>query len=285
LLRSVEELERRLAALPGVGRTLSLLDGVRSLNRAIEAGDPAEQRIPDSREAVTELLFMFPKGDLLRFSTIDQSALNVVVRTGQVGSAAMRDLTRRIDAELASGVVPASVEAEVTGHAVLLNRAADGVARSQPRSVALAALAIFVLLAAGLRSLRLGLVAMLPNVVPILIFFGALGLGAAPLSLPTSLIGSVALGIAIDATAHYLVRYRNERRAGASAAEAVARTELGVGRPVAIAAAMLACGFFAVAASEFATLRQFGVLTAFTMITCAATDLLLLPAILVRWRL
>jgi predicted RND superfamily exporter protein len=264
---------------------LSLLDGVRSLNRAIEAGDPAEQRIPDSREAVAELLFMFPKGDLLRFSTIDQSALNVVVRTGQVGSAAMRDLTRRIDAELASGVVPASVEAEVTGHAVLLNRAADGVARSQPRSVALAALAIFVLLAAGLRSLRLGLVAMLPNVVPILIFFGALGLGAAPLSLPTSLIGSVALGIAIDATAHYLVRYRNERRAGASAAEAVARTELGVGRPVAIAAAMLACGFFAVAVSEFATLRQFGVLTAFTMITCAATDLLLLPAILVRWRL
>ncbi|MBW2267851.1 MAG: MMPL family transporter [Deltaproteobacteria bacterium] len=285
LLRAVEELERRIEALPGVGRTLSLLEGVRSLNRAIESGVPAEERIPDSREAVTELLFMVPKGDLLRFSTIDQSALNVVVRTGEVGSAAMRELTRRIDAELASGVLPASVDAEVTGHAVLLNRAADGVARSQPRTVALAALAIFVLLAAGLRSVRLGLVAMLPNVVPILIFFGTLGLGAAPLSLPTSLIGSVALGIAIDATAHYLVRYRNERRGGASAAEAALRTQLSAGRPVAIAAAMLACGFFAVAASEFATLRQFGVLTAFTMLTCAATDLLLLPAILVRWRL
>ena len=285
LLRAVEELEQRIAALPGVGRSFSLLDGMRSLNRAIEAGNAAEERIPDSREAVTELLFMFPKGDLLRFSTIDQSALNVVVRTGQVGSAAMRELTQRIDAVIDSGVLPASVEAEVTGHAVLLNRAADGVARSQPRTVALAALAIFVLLAGGLRSVRLGLVAMLPNVVPILIFFGVLGLGAAPLSLPTSLIGSVALGIAIDATAHYLVRYRSERCAGASAAEAVARTELGVGRPVAIAAAMLTCGFFAVAASEFATLRQFGVLTAFTMLTCAATDLLLLPAILVRWRL
>ena len=76
------------------------------LNRAIERGIPAEERIPDSREAVAELLFMFPKGDLLRFSTIDQSALNVVVRTGEVGSAAMRELTRRIEAELAAGVLP-----------------------------------------------------------------------------------------------------------------------------------------------------------------------------------
>jgi len=120
--------------------------------------------------------------------------------------------------------------------------------------------------------------------VPVLIFFGVLGLGAAPLSLPTSLIGSVALGIAIDATAHYLVRYRAERLAGADPEQAVARTGLQVGRPVAIAALMLTLGFLSVSASEFATLRQFGLLTAFTMATCAATDLLLLPAILVRWK-
>lgn len=285
VLRAVEELERRFEALPGVGRALSFLDGIRSLNRALEAGDPAEERIPDSREAVTELLFMFPKGDLLRFATVDQSAANLIVRSGEVGSAAMRDLTGRIDAVLREGVLPEGVRAEVTGHAVLLNRAADGVARSQPLTVALAAVAILVLLAAALRSLRLGLIAMVPNVVPILIFFGVLGLGAAPLSLPTSLIGSVALGIAIDATAHYLVRYRAERESGATPEEAVARTGLGVGRPVAIASVMLAFGFLTVAASEFATLRQFGVLTALTMANCAATDLLLLPALLVRFRL
>ena len=102
--------------------------------------------------------------------------------------------------------------------------------------------------------------------------------------MPTSLIGCVALGIAIDATAHYLVRYRAERRAGAAPEEAVRATSLAVGRPVLLGAAMLALGFFAVAASEFATLRQFGVLTAFTMLVCAAGDLLLLPALLVRWR-
>jgi predicted RND superfamily exporter protein len=202
-----------------------------------------------------------------------------------VGSAALRRLTGSIEQVLAAGSLPAHVEAGVTGNAVLLSRAADGVAEGQPRTVGLAAFTIFVLLSLGLRSPRLGAIAMIPNVVPVLVFFGALGLGAAPLSLPTSLIGAIALGIAIDATAHYVIRYRGERLAGYGPEEAVLRTTASVGRPVAIASAMLAVGFLAVAFSEFATLRQFGQLTALTMTVCALTDLTLLPALLVRLRL
>jgi predicted RND superfamily exporter protein len=144
---------------------------------------------------------------------------------------------------------------------------------------------IFGLLAIGLRSLRIGLVAMVPNAIPVLIFFGLLRAGVAPLSLPTSLIGSVALGIAIDATAHYLVRYRAEREAGSTPEQAVMRCNLRVGRPIAVASLMLIVGFVSVTASEFATLREFGQLSAVTMAVCALTDLLLLPAILVRTRL
>lgn len=93
---------------------------------------------------------------------------------------------------LADGALPHDLVTTVTGNALLLDRAADGVARRQPLTVGLAALAIFALLALGLGSLRLGLVAMVPNVVPVLIFFGVLGTGATTLSLPTSQIGSVA---------------------------------------------------------------------------------------------
>ena len=175
--------------------------------------------------------------------------------------------------------------AVVTGNAILLNRAADGVARSQPLTVGLAAGTIFVLLALGLRSVGLGLVAMIPNVMPVAIFFGVLGMGVAPLSLPTSLIGSVALGLAIDATAHYLVRYRAERQSGCDPEEAVRRCGMRVGRPIAIGTATLCLGFLSVAFSEFATLRQFGFLSSFTMCVCLLADLVLLPAILIRWRL
>ncbi len=285
VLRSLERLQIRIDDLEGVSRTNSFVDTLRVLNRAVARGDPAEERIPDSRAGVSELLFMFPKSDLARFSTVDQSAANLIVRTGEVGSASMRKLSDRITAVLGDGLLPEDIEAVVTGNALLLNRAADGVARSQPLTVGLAAVTIFVLLALGLRSVRLGLVAMIPNVLPIVIFFGALGLGAAPLSLPTSLIGSVALGIAIDATAHYLVRYRAERDGGLGPEQAVERTSVVIGRPVAIASAMLVLGFLSVTASDFATLRQFGFLTAFTMAVCFLADLVLLPALLVRMRL
>ncbi len=283
-LRRLEALQAQLDAIPGVSRTFSFLEPLRLLHRAVSGDDPAAERIPETREGVAELLFMIPKHDLARFATLDQSAANLVVRTGEVGSAAMRRLTARIEAALAAGGVPEGMRAHVTGNAVLLDRAADGVARSQVTTVGFAALVMFLLLALGLRSARLGLVAMIPNSVPILVFFGTLGLGAAPLSLPTSLIANAALGITIDDTAHYLVRYRAERRAGRAPEQAILRCTQAVGRPVALASAMLVLGFASVAASEFATLRQFGVLSAWTLAVCFVGDLLLLPALLVRAR-
>jgi predicted RND superfamily exporter protein len=284
VLERIEALQARIDALPGVQRTTSFLDTLRLANRALERDDPAAERLPATRQGVTELIFLLPKADLSRSLTVDQSAANVLVRTGAVGSAAMRDLTRGIEAAVAEVGLPASLRASVTGNAVLLDRAADGVARGQPVTLALAALATTGLLALGLRSTRLALLGMLPNLLPVLVFFASLGLGAAPLSLPTSLIGSVALGIAIDATAHYLVRYRAERRAGGSPEQAALRTGVRVGRPVAVAAGVLALGFLSVAWSEFATLRQFGLLSAFTMLVCLLADLTLLPALLLRWR-
>ena len=136
----------------------------------------------------------------------------------------------------------------------------------------------------GFRSLRLGVLAMLPNLVPVTLYFGLLGLGAAPLSVPTSLIGSVALGITVDDTAHFLARYRDERRRGLDPEAAVLRCGRAVGRPMAFTGLMLMAGFAVVALSGFATLRQFGLLSATTFGICLLNDLVLLPALLVKTR-
>ena len=111
-----------------------------------------------------------------------------------------------------------------------------------------------------------------------------LGLGVAPLSLPTSLIGSIAMGIAIDDTMHFLVAYRARRTAGASPEEAARQCILQVGRPIVMTSVMLVAGFLVILSAGFATLQEFGYLTALTMALCLATDLVLLPALLVRMR-
>lgn len=285
LLRALEALQRDIDTVPGVGRSLSFLEILRVLNRAVERDDPAAEVIPGTRPAIAELLFMIPKETLQRFATVDHASANLIIMTGAVGSAAMRSVVAEIDAAIEKAELPDGVTVRLTGNAILLNRAADGVARAQPRTVGLAAVTIFVLLSLTLRSPRLGIIAMIPNVVPIAIFYGFLGAGAASLSLPVSLIGSIALGIAVDATAHFLVRYRAERRSGASPEVAAQRCGERVGRPVAVGAAMLSIGFATICLSEFATLREFGMLTSFTLLVCCVTDLVLLPALLVRLRI
>lgn len=284
VLREIERLQTEADRIPDVGRTFSMADTVRTMNRAMAKDDPAEERIPDTRGEAAELLFMAPKGHLEKYANVNHSRANVVVRTGAVGTARVRVLTERLDELVAGLKLPDDVSAAVTGNALLLARSADGIARNQPMTVGLAAIAIFLLVAGAFGSVRLGLVAMLPNLVPVAIYFGILGLGAAPLSLPTSLIGSVALGIAVDDTVHFLVRYGSERRRGCSPEEAAAICGRRIGRPIAITSIMLMAGFLVVAFSSFATLQQFGILSAATMGICLVNDLILLPALLVRTR-
>ncbi len=283
-LAALETLQHRLAELPGVSHATTFVDTLRRLNRAFSGGDPAAEVLPDSRPGVMELLFLVPKGDLARFVNLDHSRANLVVRTGEIGSAAVRDLVARIEAVVAEVPLPGVAATAVTGNTVLIARSADGVAEAQPRTVAAAGLAIFAVVWWTFRSFRLGWLVMIPNLVPVALFFGLLGAGVAPLSLPTSLIGSIVLGIAIDGTVHYVVRYRRERDAGVPVEAAIETATRTVGRPVAIATVMLCVGFGVVALSGFATLRQFGLLAATTMAICMLSDLVLLPALLVRFR-
>jgi hydrophobe/amphiphile efflux-3 (HAE3) family protein len=282
VLRSMERLQRASEQIPLVSRTHSLVDTIRVMNRALSADDPAAERIPDTRPAVAELLFLAPKGDLDRYTNANHSRANVLVRSGAVGTSSVRALTDALADAVAAAGLPPDVEVELTGNALLLARSADGIALGQPRSVGLAAVTILVLITCSMGSLRLGLVAMIPNAAPVLMFYGLLGAGLAPLSLPTSLIGCVALGIAVDDTVHYLVRYRAERRAGHAPDVANRICVRRIGRPIAITSAMLMAGFLVVGLSSFATLRQFGLLSAATMGLCLMSDLVLLPALLRR---
>lgn len=283
-LKAVDRLERALAQLKPVTHSTSIAALVRDVNQAIHEDDPAYDRIPDTESGVAELVFVIPKSTRRPFVSIDQSRANVQLRTGARGSSAIRDLVSEIEATIAD-VVPQNVSGRVTGDTVLLNRSADGLARTQLITVGATACAIFLLVALVFRSVALALVAMLPNLLPVLLFYGLLGSGVASLSLPTSLIASIVLGIAVDDTVHFLTRYRRSRDRGASPEEAVSECGRRVGRPIVITSVMLFLGFMVVALSGFATLQEFGWLVGLTLAICLATDLLLLPAVLVSARI
>jgi len=281
-LAHVRALQERLEGLAAVDAVLSSVDFLRLANRASHDDDPAHDRVPETRAAVAEATFLLPKAELRRFSNSNHSRINLLVRTGEAGSASVRALEADIRRVLAEVELPPRFTAEVSGNAILLNRSADGIAGNQATQVGFAVTAIFILIVLVFRSPRVASIAMVPNVAPVLIFFGLLGSGVAKLSLPTSLIGSIALGIAIDDTMHFLAAYRAERRAGRSPEQAAGACIRSVGRPIVLTSIMLVVGFSMITISGFATLQEFGLLTAFTMAVCLVTDLLLLPALLVE---
>ena len=283
-LRAVEQLEARIASLPGVTAVVSAADLVKVARQAMEGGGAPEARIPDTRGEVAELMFMIPKEKLRAFATSNHSSANLLVRSDRLGSAALRDLEDSIRAELADAKLPAGVTGDVTGNVIRINRGADGIAGNQVAQLTLTIVCCLAIVILVFRSVGLGVLAMPTNILPVFLFYGALGAGVAPLSIPISLIGSVALGITVDDTSHYLQAFRHRRAEGVPAEKAVVACTMEVCRAMVVTSTMEITGFLVMIFSGFATLQQFGYLTAITMVMCLATDVLRLPALVVRFQ-
>ena len=283
-LRALSRLQELIDRIPAVSATMSAVDLVKQTNRALEYDDPKAAVIPDSKGKVADVFFLIPKARMRPFANANQSSANIIVRTSGSGSAAIRRLEIGLLQAIDDARLPAQLHAEVTGSSILMNHTADGIAADQFTAVGAATLAIFVLVALAMRSLKLGALAMVPNIVPVLIFFGLLGTGLGALSLPTSLLGCIALGIAVDDTAHFLVDYHRQRAAGVDCAAAAAQCIESLGPPIIVTSLMLSAGFLVLGLSGFATLRELGRLGAMTMFICMCADLTLLPALLVRAR-
>ena len=165
-----------------------------------------------------------------------------------------------------------------TGTMVLLNRTSDGIAGEQVFSVSLALVTIFFMLAILFRSFRVGLTALVPNLIPILFFFGFMGWIGIPLNLTTSLVASVVLGLAVDNAVQFVVRFRRLLREQETVTEAIVHSLRYSGRPIIYANVALAATFTIFALSNFEPIGSFGLLSAVTILGCLIEDLVLLPA-------
>jgi predicted RND superfamily exporter protein len=169
---------------------------------------------------------------------------------------------------------------EITGIAPLLSRIDQLIATSQVRMALVAGITIFLMTLILLRSVRLGALAMIPNLLPVMMTIGLMGWAEIPLDVGTMIIAGVAVGIAVDDTIHYLTRYEREREGGAGAAQALERSHKTVGHAIVFTSIILFMGFSIIGLSSFRPVSTFGLLTGLTMILALVGDLFLLPAIL-----
>ncbi len=276
-LRELNALQNWVVDQPEVGSVVSLVDYMRMLYRTFVPDAGSEDFIPESFNLSDQLLALGAGGDLKRFANARFTSTLMHVRSTAVNSRDLDDLVARIEDRLAQ--LSPHLRGRVTGSSVLLAQSMDAVTRGQVISLAGAVVVIYLVLSTLFGSLRVGAVALLPNILPIIMFFGILGLTGITLNLATSLVATVALGIAVDDSIHYFSRFNQESRRLANEELGVERALRAVVRPVILTTGALCAGFLALLISDLRNQVEFGLLAATTLALACVIDLTLSPAL------
>ncbi|MGD9762135.1 MAG: MMPL family transporter [Candidatus Binatia bacterium] len=301
VLKLVKDLQNFLATLPGVTTSISLVDYLELLEkglgagsgdivldehgRSIEGGAAPEPFWENPANLPPVLAVVSNSAATFRsVVTPDFARANIVVRTNLSGSREVEALLAKVR-EYTAQRFPDEIDVVPTGNLVLLTGTSSDIVAGQARSLTIALVVIFAVMAFMLLSVRVGLLAVLPNALAIAIFFGLLGWLGVHLNLGTSLIAVIALGIAVDSSIYYMSRFSRELRGESDQAAAMQRAMRAVGAPVLYTSLALFCGFLSFALSSFVPIRSFGVFSAVTLATAFAANLVVLPALLATTRL
>ncbi len=282
-IRRIAEVQAHLETLAGVDKTISVADYLKLVNYATNGFDAAYYTLP---EAAWELRMLFNSFKTLlgeemlrRFVSADLGATNVLLMTHLSNSrdiiALRREITRYLD-----GLLPPTVKRDLTGFSVVVSASSDLITRGQVKSLGLTMAVVFAIMFALFLSVRVGLIAIMPNLFPILVNLGVMGWFGIELSMFTSLIASIAIGLAVDDTIHYLVRYNREFKSDLDDERALAATLHHIGRPIVYTTATISTGFAILTFSSFQPTAVFGLLMVVTLVSALAGDLLLLPILM-----
>lgn len=171
-------------------------------------------------------------------------------------------------------------DARATGLYVLLAYLISSLLQDQLVSFSIAAAGVACSMAIAFRSLPIGLISIVPNVLPILLVIGGMGWAGIPINIGTAMIASVSMGLTVDSTIHYLMAYRRAREEGADHVQAVRLGHRSVGLALTLANLALVVGFSVLSLSNFVPLIYFGVLVSVAMVGGLVCNLLLLPVLL-----
>jgi predicted RND superfamily exporter protein len=255
---------------------------LKDLNQQFHEGDPAWHVLPDSRELVAQYLLLYESSggdETEEYVSPDYARANLELRVKLVETSQTTRLVERLDRYLAVQPVQ-HAELAMTGIWALWFQLVDYITTSQVNGFALAFTVIAALMALIFRSLKLGLLSMVPNVLPSLITLGLMGAVGFALDYNKLLLGTVAIGIAVDDTIHHVTRFRHEFERCGRYAEALLETMRDVGRAVFITSAALVCGFGVFTLSSLDSQVQLGILLAFCITTALVAEFLLMPSLI-----
>lgn len=263
-----------------------LTDTMKRLNQNMHGDDPAWHKLPEERDLAAQYLLLYemslPFGlDLNNQIDIGKSATRMVVTMGNISSREMRGLTAAGEQWLRTNA-PAAMFSHGVGPAVMFSYISDRNIRSMLVGTLVAIGLVAIALVVALRSVKFGLLSMIPNLVPGIMGFGLWGVLYGQINLGLSIVVAMTFGIVVDDSVHFLSKYLRARRSGDDPEAAVRYAFSTVASALIITTIVLVAGFSIMALSSFDMNSGMGKLTAMTIGFALVADFFLLPALLMK---
>ena len=268
-----------------VGYVEVLTDTIKRLNKNLHADNQDYYRIPKSQEEVAQYFLLYelslPQGlGLEDIQNVDRSATRMSVVVHKSNSEEMIEIDKRAQEWVRKNAPDLDVS-EGTGLDLIFSHMAARSITSLLEGAAAALIIISIVLIFALRSMRMGFISLIPNIVPIVIAYGVWGLLKAEISQSVALVISISLGIVVDDTVHFLSKYlraRSEKKLGVEDAIRYAFSTVGVA--LIVTSIVLISGFLLMLLANFNPTIHMGTLLALTIGLAIAVDFLLLPPLL-----
>ncbi|WP_373071802.1 RND family transporter [Sulfurimonas sp.] len=280
-MQKIEKVHAYLESIPELGKVLSfgtVLRVGKSINENKELGN----------FELGLLYNEFPedlkKQVLKPYLSIEDNQVRFNIRIVDSNPELRRDeLLKKIKHELHEKLGIKKEHIHLSGLMLLYNNMLQSLFNSQIVTLSIMVVFLFFMFWALFRSFRIGLVAIIANIIPIGIVFGFMGWFNIPLDIMTITIASISIGIAVDDTIHYLYRYRNEYSKLGNYIEAMQTSHTSIGHAMTYTSLAISIGFLVLVLSPFTPTIYFGLLTVVAMLVALATDLLLLPRLVIRF--
>ena len=276
-----------LRGQPEVKHVASFADVVKRINRSMNADRQSFYAVPENRELSAQYLLLYemslPYGlDLNDQLNVDKSESRLIVTLTDVSTVEMQALRARALGWLRENT-PEAMHVEPSGQAVMFSYIGRRNFEAMTQGTLVAFLLISACLMLALRSLRLGLISLIPNIAPPMVAFGVFSLIQTEVGFWTSFVTATAIGLIVDATVHMLTKYRHARiNLKRSAEDSVRYSFATVGTALWVSSVILVTGFMVLTNSPFLINGMLGLVVSMTILAALILDFLLLPPLLIE---
>ena len=280
-LTAIDRFQRAVEKNPGVGGTFSLADPVKMMNRAMHAGDPAEFRIPDSRNLIGTYLLLYSGDDLGHYVNYARDLTNVQVYLRTSSTDRLGAIRTDVNAAVAEHLAPLRrVTVTVGGMGAVLVDIVRIIVDGQIWAILLSIAGVFVITAWMLRSVVGGAMAVVPISAATCLAFGSMGALGLALEPATAISACIGIGVGVDYAIHFLAKYRVLKEKGFGRRKLCAATMATAGRAIFFNAVVVIGGFAVLLASEFPPSRNMGIMITLNMAGGFLAAVTVLPALL-----